>query len=54
MLVPGACVIVVLATGPSLTLAQWGSRLSDFGSFLAVSVGGVAVIVLAIRQAMRR
>jgi hypothetical protein len=54
MLLPGACVIALTAGGPHRTLAQWATQLSEFTSFLMISAGGVVVIVIAIRQSMRR
>jgi hypothetical protein len=54
MLLPGACVIALTAGGPHRTLAQWAAQLSEFSGFLMISAGGVVVIVIAIRQSMRR
>jgi hypothetical protein len=50
MLLPGACVIAYVKDHPGQLFAQGSDVL---WSFLAVSAGGVALIVLAIRGSIR-
>jgi hypothetical protein len=51
MLLPGACVIFYVIDSPRDLFAPGAGVL---WTFLAVGAGGMAVIVLAIREAMRR